>query len=374
MEFKMPVAKRERLEELLEYLGERAEDFRKCFDVESEWCWKYADMALRGIESRDLEYAEGHHIVPRSFYGIRYTCRRVDEGNICRLAYGEHVIAHYCAAHCGIGDMQGKMARSVITMYNKGRKNKVHLMPDEKELIEAIPELELKRIFAMWPRYAKVEAEGRTHRSEDPVQAGKDYRTVNREKLSLSKKKYYQENKEKILANNKVHYRENKGKHAAQKRAYHIAHKDSDNKRVKEWAEAHKAHLREYKKEWYAKNKNKRSEQTKAYYAANRDKIIANVKEYRVKNKDVCNERHRTYYENNKAEILTSQKKYRDTNKEKIAKRAKVWREANKEIISLKQKAWRNAKKEAGYRKRKDPATGKERWVFVGLPENSSAA
>lgn len=82
MTFTLPEARRERMDQLLEYLrdtslyseyyiGNRAEDFKKCFDIESEWCWKYADSVLRGLEKRELEYAEGHHIVPASFYGKR---------------------------------------------------------------------------------------------------------------------------------------------------------------------------------------------------------------------------------------------------------------------------------------------------------------
>lgn len=38
MDFVLPTASKERLEELLVYLGNRAEDFKKCFDIESEWC------------------------------------------------------------------------------------------------------------------------------------------------------------------------------------------------------------------------------------------------------------------------------------------------------------------------------------------------
>ena len=68
MKFELPVASRQRLDELLEYLGERAEDFKKCFDVESEWCWKYADLVLRGVNARVLDYGERHHVIPFTYY------------------------------------------------------------------------------------------------------------------------------------------------------------------------------------------------------------------------------------------------------------------------------------------------------------------
>lgn len=42
MSFEIPTADRTRLDQLLEVLGDRADDFKKCFDIESEWCWKYA--------------------------------------------------------------------------------------------------------------------------------------------------------------------------------------------------------------------------------------------------------------------------------------------------------------------------------------------
>ena len=88
MKFKMPTASRKRLEKLLEYLGDRAKDFKKCFDIESKWCWKYADLVLRGMKRRRLKYAEGHHIVPASFYGKRN--RAVSNANLTILSFSEH--------------------------------------------------------------------------------------------------------------------------------------------------------------------------------------------------------------------------------------------------------------------------------------------
>ena len=324
MKFNMPTASRKRLEELLEYLGDRADDFKKCFDIESEWCWKYADLVLRGLEKRKLRYSEGHHAVPASFYGKR-CCNTVDTGNLFTLSYAEHVWAHYCACYCATGKMQGKMARAFITMYNVGMSGRPLIMPSESEFIDAIPEMELRRIRAMEPRWAKVEAEGRTHKSEDPKQYNKDY---------------YEANKEKIDENNKVYYEENKDKIAKQKKAYQKANKEK---------------IAEQKKAYQKANKEKIDEKNKVYYAENKDKIAKQKKAYQKSNKEKIAERKKARYE---------------ANKENILKQKKAYNEANKEKRSEYMKSLYDAKVAAGYRKRKNPLTGKHEWVFVGLPES----
>lgn len=52
----------------------------------------------------------------------------------------------------------------------------------------------------------------------------------------------------------------------------------------------------------------------------------------------------------------------------------KAYYVANKEKISDQRKTYREAKKAAGYRYYKDPLTGKQGWVFVGLPVQEVAA
>lgn len=241
MNFTLPEARRERMEQLLEYLGDtsryseyykgnRAEDFKKCFDIESPWCWKYADIILRGLEKRPGKPGdEGHHAVPRSFYGVGYNCRKIDAGNLFTLSYAEHVWAHYCLVWCATGKMQGKMVRAVLTMYRMGICNRHALMPSEAELLDAIPEMEIKRIQAMEPLWAKVEAEGRTHRSEDPKQYRKDYyeaySEANKEKIAEMNKAYREANKEKIAEQGKAYREANREKVAEMNKAYREAKK-----------------------------------------------------------------------------------------------------------------------------------------------------
>ena len=327
MEFKMPEAKRERLEELLEYLGERADDFRKCFDVESAWCWKYADLALRGIERRDLGYAEGHHIVPRSFYGK--SGRKVDDCNLTVLNYGEHLWAHYCLVKCATGKMRGKMSRAFITMYNIGVSGSRPLMPSEAELLEAIPKMELRRIQAMEPKWAKVEAEGRTHIYEDPKQHHMDYYEANKEKISERHKAWREANKEKIAERRKAYYEANRDKIAELNNTYREA------------------------------NREKLAKMNKAYYDANREKIAEHRKAYR---------------EANREKLAEHRKAYREANREKISSYKKAYREANREKILEQGKNHYETMKAAGYRYRTDHVTGKRGWVFVGLPEAKEVA
>ena len=318
MKLKLPTASRKRLDTLLEYLGDRAGDFKKCFDIESEWCWKYADLVLRGMKKRNLEYAEGHHVVPASFYGKR-GCNTVDDGNITVLSYGEHLWAHYCLTWCATDKMRGKMARAFLSMYNIGVAGSRPLIPSEAELLDAIPEMELKRIRTMEPQWAKVEAEGRTHKSEDPKQYRKDYYEANREK--------------------RIEY-------------------------VKTYSEANREKIAEYQKAYREVNKDKLSEYFKVYNDANKEK----KKAYREANKEKIAEKYKAYYNANKEKNTERCKAYRDANREKIRKRCKAYRDANREKIIAHKKAYREAKKAAGYRYRKDPVTGKKHLVFVGLP------
>ena len=316
------------MDQLLEYLGSRADDFKKCFDIESEWCWKYADLVLRGLEKRELEYAEGHHIVPASFYRKR-RCSISDDGNLTTLTYGEHLWAHYCMALCAIGKMRGKMAMAFFVMYWIGMKGCRPLMPSEAELFNAIPEMEMRRIQAMEPKWAKVEAEGRTHKCDDPVKYSKDY---------------YESNKEKILKQRKIYNKTNKKKISEQHKAYY---------------ESNKEKILEYHKSYREANEEKILESKKASYEANKEKIL---------------ERNKAYCEANKEKIAEYRKSYHEANKEKISEQMKAYREANKEKISEYRKSYREAKKAAGYRYLTDQVTGKRGWVFVGLPEQEVAA
>ena len=440
----LPTASRKRLEELLEYLGKtenyskyykgnRAEDFKKCFDIESTWCWKYADLVLRGMEKRNLAYAEGHHVVPASFYGKRH-CRMVDAGNITVLSYVEHVWAHYCVCYCATGKMRDKMLKAFLIMYGRGICKKRPLMPSEAELLAAIPEMEIKRIQSMESQWAKVEAEGRTHYSVDKKQYCKDYREANREKIAARAKAYNEANREKVAERTKAWYEANKEKVAEYKKAYREANKEKIAESKKAWCEANREEIIERKKAYREANRTKLAEDAKVYYETNREEILERNKVRYEENKDKIAARVKAYYEANKEKVIEREKAYREANKEKISKQRKAYREANKEKISKQKKAWYEANKEkrsdylktwreanreeiakkkkalyeankekileqhkvyyeankekineqvkffyeakkaAGFRRRKNPLTGKHEWVFVGLPETPKSS
>ena len=399
MNFTLPEARRERMDQLLEYLGDtsryskyydgnRAEDFKKCFDIESGWCWKYADLVLRGLEKRELEYAEGHHIVPASFYGKRY-CSKVDDGNLTTLTYGEHLLSHYCLVFCSTGKMRGKMAGAFLVMYRIGMAGSRPLMPTEAELLNAIPEMELKRIQAMETKWVKVEAEGRTHYSEDPVQYKKDYREVNKEKFRERDKAYREVNKEKIAERSKAYYEANRDKRreygkawreankvkiAERMKVYWGENKEKITERKKVYREANREKIAEQKKAYREVNKEKIAERSKAYREANREKIVERRKAYWEDNKEKITERKKVYREANREKIAEYMKSYWEDNKEKITEYRKAYYEANKDKHAEQMKAYYEAKKAAGYRYRKNPLTGKQEWVFVGLPEQEVAA
>lgn len=207
MTFILPEARRERMDQLLEYLGDtsryseyysgnRAEDFKKCFDIESEWCWKYADLVLRGMDARDIEYGERHHIIPFTYYKsilgkVSRKSRLVNESNLCILDYIEHIYAHFCMAHCACNEnFRAKMARAFCHMsgfITKINKNDVNLVDS------IIPKQEIR---SMMPSVIKVEAEGRTHFWEDPKQAAADWRALHREDAKIRSREWYANNKD----------------------------------------------------------------------------------------------------------------------------------------------------------------------------------
>jgi hypothetical protein len=288
MKFNMPTASRKHLDELLTFLGDRAKDFKKCFDTESEWCLKYAAILVRGIKNRKLEYAEGHHVVPASFYGKRRTVYS-DENNLVTLSYGEHLYAHYCAAQCGIGRMQEIMANAFFFMYKLAVTGKRPVLPEEKEFIESLSELEVNRIRAMRSQTRAVEAAGRAHKWEGLTKYNRDYREANKEHIARVKKERYERNKETVLANNREWRKANPDKMDAYRAKWNATNRIAYSKIYRD---SHSEELKAYKKEWYKKH----SDQWKAYvarkqaagYRHRKDPVTGNVRWVFVGNEETA--------------------------------------------------------------------------------------
>lgn len=308
MKFELPVASRQRLDELLEYLGDRAEDFKKCFDIESEWCWKYADLVLRGITNRVLDYGERHHITPYVFYKLNgYTCRRdakrVCSNNMTILSYDEHVFAHFYAFKAAQQIIKGGMARAFITMINVRNKGTHKMTISEETLFSIIDDIELDRIRGMIPQIKTVSDEGRTHRWEDPLQYQRDYIQKNIGKVREYKRNWKKNNPDKVRENtlNRIH---KNPEHFRELR------RNNRNKDLN--------HSRQVEREWEHKNKPKRLAQKAANYAKN---------------------------------------------PEKFRKKSADWRKNNPEKRKLVDKKQYDKNVAKGLRKRKDPVTGKTRWI-----------
>lgn len=324
MTFKIPEAKKENLEKLLEYLGNtdlyseiydgnRAEDFKKCFDVDSEWCWKYAAIVLRGIEQRELAYAEMHHIIPKSFYGCDAKSLSGRAGNMTVLSYAEHVYAHFCAYKCAREKSIQSLRNAFAFMYYRTASAPVDVA--EAELIADIFSKEIDVVKREMPAAKTLDEQGRHHLWE----------------VSLPEysKEYYEQNKGRILA------------------------------RVKEYADSHKTERAEYLTE---------------YRSLHRDELLVKKREYAATHKGEILERSRRYTEENHDVILANRRVRYQDNREKLLAEKKEYFANNREAILERNKNHYAEKIAAGFRRRKDPATGKTCWIFVGNPTAAEAA
>lgn len=369
MKFELPVASRQRLDDLLEYLGDRAEDFKKCFDIESEWCWKYADIVLRGIKDRKLEYAERHHMVPRCFYGCRRDAKKGCVGNMSKLSYSEHMYAHYCAALCSLDTVKNYMCIAFCRMYATGKKFMIHNIPSECEFLNVISEREYKKVRSIHDKVALIDAEGRTHSFDDPVAYKKElqlrYRdtgnakrraryAANKEEELEKKHKYYDENKELLSEKAKVRYSNDREERCRKTREYRTANLEKVRTREKKYADTHKEQRAASNKKWRENNKERVSANQKKWREENKEHVAQKNKEWVENNRDKSNQIKRNWATNNKAKVNETNRQYRERNKEKLKKQY-------------------DDKVAAGYRYRKDPLTGKHSWVFIGITEQNAA-
>ena len=333
MKFELPVASKQRLDELLKYLGDRAEDFKKCFDTESEWCWKYADLVLKRLKRKkgSLKYGEVHHIVPRCFYGTRKDDVVICKGNLVTFTFAEHIYAHFCLAMCALACLSLKMSVAFTMMYGFREKVSMMVMPSEAVLIDELPEIEVRRIRSMNPNGSLIDEEGRTHYFDDPIRAKKE-----------GLKSFYQRNKSRIRKAQKEKYDGSRDEICAQRRCDYAENKNG----VRDKAIANATTYR-------INNKEKVSECKKRYYVDHADEIKDKVRKWEKEHPEQVRENHRNW---------------RTNNRDHANKLSKKWKHENREQYLANEKSWRERKIAAGYRIRLDPATGKRHWVFVGIP------
>lgn len=299
----LPKASRKRLEELLKYLGPRAEDFKKCFDTHSSWCLVYADLIMRGLVLRELSYGERHHIIPVAFYrkfhgykGNRWA-KKVTDMNLSVLSFGEHLYAHLLAYRCANPEYRGVCAAGFWKMYTCNSRTK-RSIPSDEEFFNCIDEKEAMRIRSMVPRIAAVDARGGTHMWEDFD-------------------KYQKEQRELFKQNNPNYYKE-----------YYAANSDKKREYSREYVRGHKDEKREYDKEYRAKNE---------------DRIRKSKKEYSVSHRKQMNEHNRIY----------------NSTPERKQKKHEIYLKRKSRDIELMRKR-RAVKYEQGFRIRHG------KWVFLG--------
>lgn len=151
---------------------------------------------------------------------------------------------------------------------------------------------------------------------------------------------------------NANHYRINNSEMVKEKkRIYGVENRDKILAKHKKYREDNIDRIREYDRDRSKKRSEERVEYMKEYSEKNRERILQQKREYHYKNRDRLLKQHRKYYQDNKDKLNESSKLYREKNKDRIAKRVTEW---YKEKVAQ------------GYRKRKDPVTGKYVWVFVG--------
>jgi hypothetical protein len=311
--FAPPSASPDRLGELLIRLGKRAGDFLECFDSSSEWCMKYADLMLRGMEERPLEYGERHHVVPYSFYrskGVKGSARAsaVCNGNMTTLSFPEHLFAHYCASMCALGDMRGSMAYAFNLMYSKQRKK---CLRKEADVLSYIESVDVDMIRLAMPNSQAVESDGRVHYWEDPVLAVKQQK---RKSYVKNIDRNRESGRERARRRRASRTDEEKQANSEYQKEYRETHRSESAEYARQYASTHQKQIKENMDRFLSKHPGYNSKHGKKYHAEHREEQNAYCREYR---------------------------------KRKI---------------------------EQGYRYRLDKETGKHRWVFVGLPEISGAA
>lgn len=386
MVFAPPRASKRSVTRVLGYLGNRQKDIKKFTDIESTWFAKYCNLVERGLEPRQLKYAERHHIVPYTWYAKRPNtkdARRWDSkicaDNITVLSRVEHVAAHYYLAKCAIGKMSESMSIAICNMLHLN----TTLLPSERKFLDTIiTPSEVKRLFGNISQSAVIDKEGRTHYWEDPVKAkhdgAKKYYREHTEHVKKKVKAWTEKNPERVTKNRKKYARTHKKEIAEARKRYNEQNPDKVKTNQKNYRERHRKDIKARKAKFLEEHPN----YYKEYYATNRERLKRNAKRSRDKYKDKYNRRRREYRAQHAEETKRYARNYYADHPEKYAvyaerRRTKLGveecrrrsRESYRRNITARRKRNKeiyDAKVKAGYRYRFIPETGKHGWVYVG--------
>ena len=408
MNFTLPTASRKRLDELLTYLaqpcenypGNRAEDFKAAVDIESEWAWKYADLMMRGLESRPLPYAERHHMVPFSWYKMngfegKRDGNHVCENNMSTLKYDEHLFAHFCLAKCSHGQFKGKMACAFCQMYNVTVST--DKLPEESDVLEYISRTDFMKIMMNMPHVAGVDASGRKHiwevglneyyrqyyemRKDHYREQSKNWFLANYERAKLQRKRYYEQHKSEILKRAHEHYMDTIEEQREWHRQHYQLNKDKHQAYRLEHRDERLAYMKEYNTVYRAKNRDKLLAQGREHYLANKDEINAKRRElnkaksairkaqkiqYAIDHKEEIEAKKLEKKAIQKAKRVAYLEVYNAQNQDKLKTYRKDYYAERREEIKRHVKEWREEKIAQGYARKRNPVNGKMEWIFVG--------
>ena len=127
----------------------------------------------------------------------------------------------------------------------------------------------------------------------------KEYRIVNKNKISICNKVYREGNREKTLKYSKNYYRNNKIKMNEQTKQYRINNKEKTS---------------EYNKTYRKNNKKKLAKYIKQYQKDNKEELADYIKQYYLNNKKHLDKKSKLYGENNKEKISSNKNQYRKSN------------------------------------------------------------
>jgi len=380
--FKIPKASHASLKAVKAYMGDRWEHISDVMDTDSEWFLKYCDIVARGLVKRKIPYAEAHHILPFVWFtrhgskdSERYSEKTLNNNVTC-LTVSEHIVAHYCAFMCTRKSYSGSLARAFTTMANVKGHGKHVLIPGEEELLAMITELEILRIKKMQPHVSKVDAEGRTHSWEDMKQYKKDYYNSRKTTVEFKEwqKEYKARKRDSILEWHKDYYHKQvstpEGREAVRvdrrvsSKKYREKNKDNPEfiehrRKLQRESRAVRMADPEYRKRENEKRRihNSLPEQ-KAKQKAKRENNMQDP-EYRAKKNAAGKKCYDTMMKD-----PVRRANYREKKKE--ARRKRMADPEYRARVNSRQREWEKRKKDEGYRKRKDPVTGKSVRMFVG--------
>lgn len=113
-------------------------------------------------------------------------------------------------------------------------------------------------------------------------------------------------------------------------------------------------------------NKERIYSRMKKYREKNKDILLKQVKEYANEHRDQRKAVHKKWLAENKEDQRIKMAKYRSEHRAELAEKQRNYYESNKDIAQAAARRWKEEKKAAGYRFLKDPVDGKRKWIFVG--------